>query len=38
LKRGGSAACNFVGAQLNAWLDVRPIKDGGGEIDLMEEN
>lgn len=23
----GCFACNFVGAQLNAWLDVRPIED-----------
>ncbi len=32
----GCFAANYVGGQLNAWLDVKPIKDGGGEIDVME--
>lgn len=33
----GAFACNYLGAQLNAWLDVKPITDGGGEITVMEE-
>lgn len=33
----GSFAANYVGGQLNAWLDAKPIKDGGGEIDIMED-
>lgn len=33
----GVFAANYIGAQLNAWLDNKPITDGGGEINAAEE-
>lgn len=33
----GSFAANYVAAQLNAWLDIKPVHDGGGETALEDE-
>lgn len=32
----GALAANYVGAQLNAWLDIKPVTDSGGEIPKEE--
>lgn len=32
----GSLGVNYVAGQLNAWLDTKPIHDGGGEIAAEE--
>lgn len=32
----GVFAANYVGAELNAWLDSKPITDNGGEIEVTD--